>query len=184
MSYIAIVSHSSNRITKFQEFAIKFDADSHVINYGGFVYYNLHKMAIPDMFISGETVTEVSRVSLENYKKKAITKNQVEAGERIAALFDADYGSNKLSDRRFNDLIRYNELREKEVTRGAIITEPEQAEIGALRTKKDNINSIRNAENAAAAVIDKAADKAAVDEINVLWPRIIKFITIDRSLNA
>ena len=35
--YIAVVKHESNKITKYQDFAVKEDADAHAATYGGFV---------------------------------------------------------------------------------------------------------------------------------------------------
>jgi len=113
--------------------------------------------------------------SLPEYKQSAIAINQVEAGSRIAALFGTTYGTNELNDRRFNNLMLYNELTEKETTE--TITELEIRKLEALRIKKDNIKAIRNAENTAAALIravvsigDLIADKISVDSIHVIWP--------------
>ena len=61
-----------------------------------------------------------------------------------------------------------NSLREKEVT--TTITEQEQSIINKLRLKKNNIDTIRNAENRAAVAINEATDKAAVDAISITWP--------------
>ena len=35
--YIAIVKQTDNKVTKYQDFAVKLDADFHVITHGGFV---------------------------------------------------------------------------------------------------------------------------------------------------
>ena len=35
--YIAVVKNESNKVTKYQDFASKSDADAHVATYGGFV---------------------------------------------------------------------------------------------------------------------------------------------------
>ena len=35
--YIAVVKNENNKVTKFQDFADKSDADAHVVTYGGFV---------------------------------------------------------------------------------------------------------------------------------------------------
>jgi hypothetical protein len=35
--YIAVVKNEDNKVTKFQDFAAKSDADAHVVKYGGFV---------------------------------------------------------------------------------------------------------------------------------------------------
>ena len=35
--YIAVVKNESNKVTKYQDFAAKSDADAHVATYGGFV---------------------------------------------------------------------------------------------------------------------------------------------------
>ena len=36
-NYIAIVKSEDNKVTKYQDFASKSDADAHVVSYGGFV---------------------------------------------------------------------------------------------------------------------------------------------------
>ena len=36
MSYLAIVKAENNKITKYQDFELKLDADAHVVTYGGF----------------------------------------------------------------------------------------------------------------------------------------------------
>jgi len=35
--YIAVVRHEGNKVTKYQDFASKSDANAHVVTYGGFV---------------------------------------------------------------------------------------------------------------------------------------------------
>ena len=35
--YIAVVKNENNKVTKYQDFASKSDADAHVVTYGGFV---------------------------------------------------------------------------------------------------------------------------------------------------
>jgi len=35
--YMAVVRHENNMISKYQDFAVKSDADAHVLTYGGFV---------------------------------------------------------------------------------------------------------------------------------------------------
>ena len=35
--YIAVVKNENNKVTKYQDFAVKLDADFHVITHGGFV---------------------------------------------------------------------------------------------------------------------------------------------------
>jgi hypothetical protein len=41
--FIAIVSSSGGKITKYQDFAIEADADTHVVKYGGFVTKSIDK---------------------------------------------------------------------------------------------------------------------------------------------
>ena len=36
-AYIAVVKNENNKVTKYQDFASKSDADAHVVTYGGFV---------------------------------------------------------------------------------------------------------------------------------------------------
>jgi hypothetical protein len=38
--YVAVVSHDAGRVTKFQDFDTQADADTHVVNFGGFVANN------------------------------------------------------------------------------------------------------------------------------------------------
>lgn len=106
--------------------------------------------------------------ALGKHKDEVITANRKEAGQRIAALFGTVYGSRELYEKELNGLMRYNDLREKELA--GTLSNAEQAEIDSLRATKDRIADIRAAENAAAAQIAAAASESEVDAVVVAWP--------------
>lgn len=105
---------------------------------------------------------------IDLYKAEAIRANQKEAGDRIAGLFGTTYDDPKLSEKQINSIMGYLDLLEKE--RDKKITTKEAQEITKERDRKTLIQSIRQAENDAASLINSAADRLAVDEITVIWP--------------
>jgi len=166
--YIAIVSNSNNRITKYAEFTLEADADAHVVTFGGFVYNNSNNYAIPSIHVDGSTVTSVDPVSLADYKTNAISVNQDEAATRIAALFSRVYGSNKFTDERLNLVAEYAGLTMKVAKSTNDSTD--DARIVVLEALDTSKNAVILAENKAATRINAAANKKAVDAISVPWP--------------
>lgn len=171
--YIAIVNNLSNRITKFSEFLLEADADAHVVTYGGFVFNNSSNLAIADIWVNGEVVTEVNSVSLADYKATAIAVNQAEAGRLIALLYGPVvdgfiHGSDKLNYRICNLQGEGTRLTLK-VAQG-INSLADDARILVLSSLQDAFIAITAAENTAETLINAADDKAAVDAVTVIWP--------------
>jgi len=55
--YIAVVSSSGGAVTKYQDFASKSDADSHVVTYGGFVSPKPDSDRMDYWIVDGEKLT-------------------------------------------------------------------------------------------------------------------------------
>ena len=66
--YIAIVTTSNNRITKFKEFDNQTDANSHISEYGGFVCNNADNTPVMNLWIEGQTATIVPYVAQQEYQ--------------------------------------------------------------------------------------------------------------------
>lgn len=169
--YLAIVRVEDNRIAKIQEFELEAEAEAHVAIYGGFVYYHSGTYPINWIWIDeNNVVTYVDPVSLSEYKEEAISRLEDEAGDRIAALFNTQYATKTLRDRQLNDLMQYNNLREKELTEPVIITAQEQNRIANLRTKMMYINTIRDIQSVAETAINQATDTDGINDVSVIWP--------------
>ena len=55
--YIAVVKHENNKVTKYQPYASKSDADFHVATYGGFVADKPDDDRMKYWVVDGETLT-------------------------------------------------------------------------------------------------------------------------------
>ena len=55
--YIAVVKNENNKVTKYQDFVSKSEADAHVVTYGGFVSPKPDDDRIKYWIVDGETLT-------------------------------------------------------------------------------------------------------------------------------
>ena len=79
--YIAVVKHESNKITKYQDFAVKEDADAHAATYGGFV--------------ADKPSNDQMDYWVVDADKKTITYDQSQADSDAAALAATQYKRNR-----------------------------------------------------------------------------------------
>jgi len=57
LDYIAVVKNEDNKVTKYQDFASKSDADAHVATYGGFVADKPDDYRMKYWVVDGEKLT-------------------------------------------------------------------------------------------------------------------------------
>ena len=89
--YIAVVKNEDNKVTKFQDFAAKSDADAHVVIYGGFV---------------AEKPSERVKYWIVDADKKTLTYNEVSDNSdkvKVTARRKISELERKITSRRIRD---------------------------------------------------------------------------------
>ena len=95
--YIAVVKNEDNKVTKYQDFASKSDADAHVVTYGGFVAEKPNSGRIKYWVVDADKKTlTYNEVSDKSDEVKATARAKISTLEkkiterRIRDTFNAD----------------------------------------------------------------------------------------------
>ncbi|MHA7777417.1 hypothetical protein [Roseibium sp. M-1] len=90
MTYLAIVAVADNRVSKFQPFVYEWDADTHVAEYGGFVFNNEDDHPAHLLHVEGQSVTKLEPPAPE---LPSLTARQFRLGLLDAGRTFAQVGS-------------------------------------------------------------------------------------------
>ena len=92
--YIAVVKNENNKVTKYQDFSNKSDADAHVAKHGGFVSIKPSSERMDYWVVDGETLTfDQSQADSDDAAIAAVAYKKVrreaypEIGDQLDALW-------------------------------------------------------------------------------------------------
>jgi hypothetical protein len=107
---------------------------------------------------------------LEANKQTMVEANQAEAGKHIAALFNAEYGTDTMRNKEANMQMQAAKLIRKEAK--GIATAEESAQLNSMESLLETIEEIRNVENTKTVEINAILSQVELGEITAInWTK-------------
>ena len=165
--YLAITDIKNNRITSYMNFSSEAEAQLFLDSTNdkmptSFIYNNLSNTPYMDLWVDGQAVTVVPKITLNKYKSNKKKEIRLETKRRLVLLLGNDGDE---TETLFDVVGMFNKLH-----KGLVLDVEETTLRAQLESLEVNRKAIRRAAKTAIQSVNAATTKAEVDAVTVSWP--------------